>query len=291
MPFNAVTGRLSTQDPNLQSLPSKNKDAAYIKQSIKSRFPKGKIIAADYSQIELRILAHLSGDEYLINAFKKGLDIHAATAAKILGIRLDQVNPDQRRSAKSVNFGIIYGMQEFGLANKLKVSNIVARNYIRDYFSSLPKVEIYTDELKESASTNGFVSTIHGRKVHVSKAMSSDFSEKQRGLRQASNAPMQGSAAEIMKIAMVNIHQDMKERNLKSKMIMQVHDELVFDTHPDEVSIMHSIIKTRMENAVQLSVPLSVDIGISENWEMSHSLDSETKEKVKKQTSELAPNL
>lgn len=289
MPFNAVTGRLSTQEPNLQGLPTKNREAAYIKRSIKSRFPDGKIIAADYSQIELRILAHLSGDESLIDAFNKGLDPHAATAAKVMGIPLAKVTPDQRRDAKSINFGIIYGMQAFGLAIKMKVSKMVAEKYINNYFSSLPKVSTYIDSIKNSAITKGFVSTLFGRKIHVAKAMSSNFAERQRGLRQASNAPMQGTAAEIMKIAMVNIYQDMKEQNLKSKMIMQVHDELVFDTHPSEVSIMHSIIKRRMETAVELSVPLNVDIGISDNWEMSHSLDSNTKEKVKKQTSEIAP--
>ena len=265
----ASTGRLSSTDPNLQNIPVRSGEGRRIRQAFIAK-PGHKLIAADYSQIELRIMAHLSGDAGLLNAFSQGLDVHQATAAEIFGVPLEQVTTDQRRSAKAVNFGLIYGMSAFGLAKQLNVSRNLAQEYINLYFSRYPGVLTYMDTTKENAKANGFVETLMGRRLYLPDINASNGMLRQYAERTAINAPMQGTAADIIKTAMIRIEAWLKTCPYDIKMIMQVHDELVFEVAEKDMEAVKPHIKSLMESALALNVPLIVDMGEGINWDEAH---------------------
>lgn len=273
----AATGRLSSSSPNLQNIPVRNAEGRRIRQAFIP--PQGfKILAADYSQIELRIMAHLSADEGLVSAFSQGKDIHRATAAEIFGVELDTVNTEQRRAAKAVNFGLIYGMSAFGLAKQLNVSRTEAAEYVKLYFQRYPSVKHYMEDTREKAKEDGYVETLFGRKLYLPNINARNGMLRQHAERTAINAPMQGTAADIIKIAMIAVSDWLREAHLakipeeatQTKMIMQVHDELVFEVAEDEIEKVEKIVVDRMVNAVQLDVPLIVDTGIGINWDEAH---------------------
>lgn len=228
-----------------------------------------KIVAADYSQIELRIMAHLSQDKGLISAFKDGKDIHRSTAAEIFGLPLDQVTTEQRRSAKAINFGLIYGMSAFGLAKQLGISRANAQKYIDLYFQRYPMVQTFMTNIREKAKLQGYVETLFGRRLYLPDIHSSNAMRRKGAERVAINAPMQGTAADIIKLAMITIAQEIKNDS-NIRMLMQVHDELVFEVRSEKVEEYCSRIKTLMENATQLIVPLIVDVGVGINWDEAH---------------------
>ncbi|WP_119343834.1 DNA polymerase I [Facilibium subflavum] len=265
----ASTGRLSSSDPNLQNIPIRSEIGRKIRQAFIAE-DGYKIVAADYSQIELRIMAHLSGDQTLLNAFQKGLDIHQATAAEILGIKPSNVTAEQRRRAKAVNFGLIYGMGSFGLAKQLKISRTEAQEYIDIYFSRYPGVKGYMEQARSDALTHGFVETIFGRRLYLPDINSRNIPRRRAAERVAINAPMQGSAADIIKRAMIVIDQMIQKEELPVKMIMQVHDELVFEVKEDKVETLTPVIRQLMESAALLKVPLIVDTGVGDNWDKAH---------------------
>jgi len=265
----AATGRLSSSDPNLQNIPVKTAEGRSIREAFIA--PKGyKILAADYSQIELRIMAHLSQDEGLLNAFSEGLDVHSATAAEVFETELKSVTSEQRRHAKAVNFGLIYGMSRFGLAKQLNISNDEAAHYIDTYFARYPDVGTYMEATKEKAKDLGYVETLFGRRLYLPEINASNGMRRQAAERTAINAPMQGSAADIIKIAMIDVHNWIKTENPDCFMIMQVHDELVFEVAEEKVDEYKAIIGRLMSDAVELSIPLVVDIGVGDNWEQAH---------------------
>ena len=266
----AATGRLSSTAPNLQNIPIKTEQGREIRKSYVPRGEGYTLISADYSQVELRIIAHLSGDEGMIEAFSQKQDIHAATAAKIYGIELADVTSDMRRNAKSVNFGIIYGMSAFGLSEQLQIPRAEAGEIIKQYFIKYPGVKEYMDLSIERARENGYVETIMGRRRNLPDINSTNATVRGYAERNAINAPIQGTAADIIKLAMINIHADLKKLNTKSKMVLQVHDELVFDVHVDELDMLKPLIHDRMMNAVSLTVPLEVEVGVGRNWLEAH---------------------
>lgn len=268
----ATTGRLSSRDPNLQSIPTKRKEARRIKQSFIAE-GLNKIYAADYSQVELRILAHLSQDEKLIRAFKEGRDIHRATAAEVLGIPESSVTKDQRRQAKAINFGLIYGKTAFGLGKDLGIPAESAQKYIDTYFQRYQGVAKYLEGVKAHARKHGYVKTLMGRRIYTPNINSENFGIAKKAERSAINAPVQGTAADIMKKAMVLTFNEMQAKELKSKMIMQIHDELVFEVDESEVALVDELVKRNMESAANLIVPLTVESDIGLNWEESHSLE------------------
>ncbi|WP_342146778.1 DNA polymerase I [Rickettsiella endosymbiont of Aleochara curtula] len=261
-----VTGRLSSSDPNLQNIPARTKEGRKIRQAFIAP-PGYKILAADYSQIELRIVAHVSQDQGLLDAFAKGLDIHQATAAEVLNIPLDQVTPDQRRSAKAVNFGLIYGMSAFGLARQLGISREEAKNYIDRYFTRYPGVKEYMERTRHLAHEHAYVTTLFGRRLNLAYINSSDPIQRRSSERAAINAPLQGSAADIIKKAMITIDHALTQHGLKAHMIMQVHDELVFEVADVDLNPAKQLIEDLMVNTTPLSVPLLVDIQIGSNWD------------------------
>lgn len=261
-----VTGRLSSSDPNLQNIPARTKEGRKIRQAFIAP-PGYKILAADYSQIELRIVAHVSQDQGLVDAFAKGLDIHQATAAEVLNIPLDQVTPDQRRSAKAVNFGLIYGMSAFGLARQLGISREEAKNYIDRYFTRYPGVKEYMERTRHLAHEHAYVTTLFGRRLNLAYINSSDPIQRRSSERAAINAPLQGSAADIIKKAMITIDHALTQHGLKAHMIMQVHDELVFEVADVDLNPAKQLIEDLMVNTTPLSVPLLVDIQIGSNWD------------------------
>ncbi|RDH40950.1 MAG: DNA polymerase I [Candidatus Aquirickettsiella gammari] len=261
-----VTGRLSSSDPNLQNIPARTKEGRKIRQAFIA--PAGyQILAADYSQIELRIMAHLSQDKGLLDAFAQGLDIHRATAAEVLNIPLQQVNREQRRSAKAVNFGLIYGMSAFGLARQLSISREAAKDYIDRYFSRYPGVKEYMQRTRQQAHQQAYVSTLLGRRLHLAHINSSDSLQRRASERAAINAPLQGSAADIIKKAMISIDRALSQHHLKAHMIMQVHDELVFEVADSDLNKTQQLIENLMVNTTKLSVPLTVDIQVGPNWD------------------------
>ena len=261
-----VTGRLSSSDPNLQNIPARTKEGRKIRQAFIA--PAGyQILAADYSQIELSIMAHLSQDKGLLDAFAQGLDIHRATAAEVLNIPLQQVNREQRRSAKAVNFGLIYGMSAFGLARQLGISREAAKDYIDRYFSRYPGVKEYMQRTRQQAHQQAYVSTLLGRRLHLAHINSSDSLQRRASERAASNAPLQGSAADIIKKAMISIDRALSQHHLKAHMIMQVHDELVFEVADSDLNKTQQLIENLMVNTTKLSVPLTVDIQVGPNWD------------------------
>ena len=263
-----ATGRLSSTDPNLQNIPIRNEQGRKIRQAFEA--PKGTImVAADYSQIELRIMAHLSGDKGLLDAFAKGKDIHKATAAEIMGVDESEVTSEQRRHAKAVNFGLIYGMSAFGLARQIGVGRKEAQEYIDIYFERYPGVRDYMERTRDVAAKQGYVETLFGRRLHLPEINSSNGMRRQAAERTAINAPMQGTAADIIKRAMVKMF-DWVSQETDIKMIMQVHDELVFEVPEDQLEDCKAKIKTIMEAAADLDVPLVVDVGCGANWDEAH---------------------
>ncbi len=264
-----ATGRLSSSDPNLQNIPIRSDEGRRVRQAFIA--PTGfQIIAADYSQIELRIMAHLSQDEGLLRAFAQGMDIHRATAAEVFDVPLEEVSAEQRRRAKATNFGLIYGMSAFGLAKQLNIGRNEAKDYIDTYFARYPGVQTYMDNVRLEASDKGYVETLFGRRLHLPEINNSNAMRRQAAERTAINAPMQGTAADIIKKAMVDVDQWLIESRSDAKMIMQVHDELVFEVRVDESKDFSASITALMENAVKLDVPLIVDVGVGENWEQAH---------------------
>ncbi|WDF98939.1 DNA polymerase I [Pectobacterium carotovorum subsp. carotovorum] len=264
-----ATGRLSSSDPNLQNIPVRNDEGRRIRQAFIA--PKGySIVAADYSQIELRIMAHLSGDKGLLNAFANGLDIHRATASEVFGIALDKVTSEQRRSAKAINFGLIYGMSAFGLSRQLNIPRSESQKYMNLYFERYPGVQDYMERTRQQAAKHGYVSTLDGRRLYLPDIHSRNAMARKGAERAAINAPMQGTAADIIKKAMIAIDDWLQKDAPKVKMIMQVHDELVFEIHDSVIEESISKIKVLMEGCMQLNVPLQVDIGTGMNWDEAH---------------------
>lgn len=266
----AATGRLSSNNPNLQNIPIRSTRGKEIRKAFKARSEDFKIMAADYSQIELRIIAALSEDQGMIEAFKSGQDIHAATASKVFDVPLEEVTRDQRSKAKMVNFGIIYGISAFGLSQRLGISRTEAKDIIDNYFEKYSRIKEYMDESIEFARQNEYVETILKRRRYLPKINAGNGMERGFAERNAINAPIQGSAADIIKIAMINVQNRMKAENLKSKLLLQVHDELVFDAHKDELDLLTQLAKEEMERAIQLEVPLVVEGGIADNWLDAH---------------------
>ncbi len=265
-----ATGRLSSSDPNLQNIPIRTEIGRQIRKAFVPSYPDWFIMSADYSQIELRIMAHLSGDENLISAFRKGLDIHSSTAASVFGVKPEDVNYEMRRKAKEVNFGIMYGISPYGLSQRLGIPQPEAKKIIETYFQKFPKVKEYIEKTIEEARRKGYVATLLGRRRYVPDINSRNRTVREFAERTAINMRIQGTAADLIKLAMVRIYSEMKRMKLKSKMILQVHDELVFDVAPDEVEILKEIVRDKMQNALELDVPLIVDIGVGKNWYEAH---------------------
>ena len=264
-----ATGRLSSSNPNLQNIPIRTAEGRRIREAFVS--PMGsKILAADYSQIELRIMAHVSKDEGLLQAFQKELDIHAATAAEIFGVDIDAVTNEQRRSAKAINFGLIYGMSAFGLSKQLKTNRNEAQDYMDLYFSRYPGVKRYMDETKETARAIGYVETVFGRRLYLPDIDASNYQRRQYAERSAINAPMQGTAADLIKKAMINLHHEIIQQSLNAKIIMQVHDELVLEVAESDITEVSNLTQEVMKNIANLDLDLKVDIGFGDNWEQAH---------------------
>lgn len=265
----AATGRLSSSDPNLQNIPVRTAEGRRIRQAFIA--PKGhKIVAADYSQIELRIMAHFSGDPNLRLAFAENADVHRHTAAEVFGVTLDEVSTDQRRSAKAINFGLIYGMSAFGLAKQLGVDRTLAQRYIDTYFERYPGVKAFMDQSRETAREKGYVETLMGRRLYVPDIRSRNGQSRQYAERTAINAPMQGTAADIIKAAMIAVDEWIQSTEVPVRMIMQVHDELVFEVADDFIEPARETIRALMAGATELSVPLLVDVGVGDNWDEAH---------------------
>lgn len=265
----AATGRLSSSDPNLQNIPIRTEEGRRIRQAFVAT-PGYKMVAADYSQIELRIMAHLSADKGLLSAFAKGLDVHSATAAEVFGIATDEVTKDQRRSAKAINFGLIYGMSAFGLAKQLDITRPEAQQYVDLYFQRYPGVKDYMEQTKEKAKEQGYVETVFGRRLYLHEINAKNGMRRQYAERTAINAPMQGTAADIIKIAMINLDKEIERGKLDMRMIMQVHDELIFEIKESQVDEAIKLITSKMESAADLNVPLVVDVGMGINWDEAH---------------------
>jgi len=266
----AATGRLSSNNPNLQNIPIRTERGRQVRKAFIPRDENYVLLAADYSQIELRIIAALSEEDTMISAFKNGEDIHASTASKVFNVPIDEVTREQRSNAKTVNFGIIYGVSAFGLSNQTDLSRSEAKELIDTYYKTYPKLRNYMSEQVDFARDNGYVQTVLGRRRYLKDINASNQVVRGAAERNAVNAPIQGSAADIIKIAMINIHKKLSEGKYKTKMLLQVHDELVFDCYKPELEEMKELIKTEMEHAYELSVPLDVEVGIGENWLEAH---------------------
>ncbi|WP_281310617.1 DNA polymerase I [Flavobacterium flavigenum] len=266
----AATGRLSSNNPNLQNIPIRTERGRQIRKAFVARDENHTLISADYSQIELRIIAALSGEENMIKAFRDGEDIHKATASKVFNVPLDEVSREQRSNAKTVNFGIIYGVSAFGLSNQTSLSRSESAALIEAYYNTYPKLKSYISDQVEFARENGYVQTILGRRRYLKDINSANAVVRSAAERNAVNAPIQGSAADVIKIAMINIHKKLKEENWKSKMLLQVHDELVFDVYNDELEKIQPMIKHEMENAFKMAVPLEVELGLGKDWLEAH---------------------
>ncbi|WP_233883066.1 DNA polymerase I [Tenacibaculum piscium] len=266
----ASTGRLSSNNPNLQNIPIRTKRGQEIRKAFIPRNENYVLLAADYSQIELRIIASLSQEETMMEAFKNGEDIHASTASKVFNVPLNEVTREQRSNAKTVNFGIVYGVSAFGLSNQTDLSRKEAKELIDTYYETYPKLKNYMAKQVDFARDNGYVETVLNRRRYLKDINSRNGIVRSGAERNAVNAPIQGSAADIIKLAMITIYKRFEKENFKSKMLLQVHDELVFDAHKDELEIIKPIIKQEMENAFKMEVPLDVEIGIGENWLQAH---------------------
>ena len=264
-----TTGRLSSSDPNLQNIPIRTEDGRRIRQAFEPS--KGhRFISADYSQIELRIMAHISKDIGLLQAFQEGEDIHSKTASEVFDVNIQEVTPDLRRNAKAINFGLIYGISAFGLGKQLGISRNLAAEYMAMYFEKYPGVKKYMESTKDFASQNGYVETLFGRRLYLRDINASNAIRRQASERAAINAPVQGTAADIMKIAMIKTHQAIKAENVEAKLILQVHDELILDTPKKEIDSVINLLTNSMMGAASLDVPLEIDVGVGDNWDQAH---------------------
>ena len=265
-----ATGRLSSSKPNLQNIPIRTERGKDIRKAFVPSHPGGRIVSADYSQIELRIMAHLSCDTHLINAFRDGQDVHAITASKIFGVPLEEVTADQRRIAKTANFGIMYGISSFGLAQRLHIGRSEAKKIIEDYFANFPAISSFIEDTLTSARETGYVETIFGRRRYLPDINSKNGTVRSLAERTAVNAPIQGTSADIIKMAMINVGRRIESEGLKSRMVLQIHDELVFDAVAEEVETLERIVREEMENVTVLSVPLTVECNHGSNWLEAH---------------------
>ena len=265
----AVTGRLASNDPNLQNIPIRSEEGRRIREAFIAS-PGNKIISADYSQIELRIMAHLSDDASLLKAFHDGQDVHRATASEIFDITPLEVTSDQRRYAKVINFGLIYGMSAFGVASNLGISRTDAKNYIDRYFERYPGVARYMDETRQLAREQGYVETVFGRRLWLPEINSPNGPRRQAAERAAINAPMQGTAADIIKLSMIAVQDWLEKEKLDSKLIMQVHDELVLDVPEKELVLVREKLPELMAQVARLKVPLIAEVGVGDNWDQAH---------------------
>ncbi|MGB0132644.1 DNA polymerase, partial [Dokdonella sp.] len=265
----AATGRLSSSDPNLQNIPIRTEEGRRIRQAFIAP-PGWKILAADYSQIELRIMAHLSGDPGLLSAFHGDQDIHRSTAAEVFGVPLEDVDSNQRRAAKAINFGLMYGMGAFGLARQLGIGRGEAQDYIARYFQRYPGVRDFMDRVREQAHQDGYVETVFGRRLYLNNIASRNQAQRAGAERAAINAPMQGTAADIIKRAMLEVDGWLQGRGDQARMLMQVHDELVFEVREDSTREITEGVRQRMAAAAELAVPLIIDIGVGDNWDEAH---------------------
>lgn len=264
------TGRLSSSNPNLQNIPVRTERGKEIRKAFVAGLPDALIMSADYSQIELRIMAHLSCDAHLIDAFRKGQDVHAATASKIFGTPLDEVTSDMRRIAKTANFGIMYGISAFGLSQRLRCSRSEAKKIIDDYFASFPSIRSFIDDTVAMARETGYVETLFGRRRYINDINSKNATVRALAERNAVNAPIQGTSADIIKLAMSRIYGKMQEQGLRSRMVLQIHDELLFEVVPDELETLKETVISEMENVISLSIPLTVECNYGTNWLESH---------------------
>jgi len=265
----AVTGRLSSNDPNLQNIPIRTSAGRRIRSCFIAP-PGSKIVSADYSQIELRIMAHLSGDENLRRAFTEGEDVHRATAAEVFGLPLDKVGDDERRVAKVINFGLIYGMSSFGVAQNLNIDRGTAQTYVERYFARFPGAKRFMDETRRSARETGYVETVFGRRLWLPELKSGAPVRRQAAERAAINAPMQGTAADLIKLAMVAVQDFLEKEKLRTLLIMQVHDELVLEVPEAEVETVKANVRELMQSVHKLDVPLIADVGVGANWDEAH---------------------
>lgn len=265
-----TTGRLSSSDPNLQNIPVRTEFGRKIRECFVPLSPDHVYVSADYSQIELRLLAHLSQDEGLIAAFTSGADFHASTAAQVFDVPVDQVTPQMRSRAKAVNFGIVYGQQAYGLSQSLGISFAEAKEMIERYFATYPRVRTYLDETVEFAKEHGYAETMFGRRRYIPELTERNPMRKQFGERTAMNHPMQGSAADIIKIAMRRVQQQLVDQGLLARVMLQVHDELDLSVPEDELDTVRIMLKEVMEHAAQLRVPLNVDVSLGANWSQAH---------------------
>ena len=269
----ASTGRLASTNPNLQNIPIRTSDGRRIREAFIAK-DGYKLISADYSQIELRLMAHAANEKEMIKAFNENVDIHSQTASKVFGIPIEDLDSETRRSAKAINFGIIYGISSFGLSKQLSCSQSEAKNFIESYFDQFPKIKIYMDAMIENAKMKGYVETFFGRRIPIKGINSKNFQERSFAERQSINAPIQGSAADIIKRAMIKIHNVFQEKNIEAKMLLQVHDELVFECPKDEINTVSNLIKKEMEQAnlplFPLNIPIVVDFGAADNWSEAH---------------------
>ncbi len=266
----AATGRLSSNNPNLQNIPIRTERGRQVRKAFIPRDKDHSLLAADYSQIELRIIAALSEETNMIEAFKNGEDIHASTASKVFNVPIGEVTREQRGNAKTVNFGIIYGVSAFGLSNQTDLSRTEAKELIDTYYKTYPKLRDYISDQIDFAREHGYVQTVMGRRRYLKDINAGNAVVRGAAERNAVNAPIQGSAADIIKIAMINIHDRLEKGNFRSKMLLQVHDELVFDIYKPELADLQKLIKSEMESAYELAVPLVVDLGLGNNWLEAH---------------------
>jgi DNA polymerase-1 len=263
----AATGRLSSSEPNLQNIPIRTEVGRRVRRSFIPGQSGCSLLSADYSQIELRILAHETQDPRLLQAFREGQDIHAATAAEVMGVELDQVTPDMRRFAKVVNFGVLYGMSEFGLASRTDLPSADAAGFIQRYFERFGTVKEYQERIVREAERTGYVETLLKRRRYLPELRSSNYAVRQGAIRAAVNHPFQGAASDVMKIAMIRIHGFIRERQLKTRMLLQVHDELVFESPVEEIQVFKDELRRIMMGAMDLSVPLEVELKTGPNWD------------------------
>ena len=261
-----ATGRLSSSEPNLQNIPVRDEEGKLLRKIFVPRINGGKIITSDYSQIELRLLAHYSQDARLLYAYSHDIDIHSQTASDIFGVSIDEITSQMRRDAKTVNFGIIYGISDYGLATNLGTDRKTAKQFIDKYFETYSQVKDFMNSSIEKAKELGYVTTLFGRKRNIEEINSDNYMTREFGKRAAMNMPLQGTASDIIKIAMINVFGAIKKQNLKSKLILQIHDELIVDAVPEEVEIVKKLLKTEMENAVKLSIKLEAEVNSGDNW-------------------------
>ena len=261
---------MSSNNPNLQNIPIRTERGQQVRKAFIPRDENHVLMAADYSQIELRIIAALSGDEGMLSAFQNNEDIHSATASKVFNVPLEEVTREQRGNAKTVNFGIIYGVSAFGLSQQTNLNRSEAKELIETYYATYPKLRSYMQDQVDFARDNGYVSTVLGRRRYLKDINSQNAIVRGAAERNAVNAPIQGSAADIIKLAMIAIQNRLENENWKSKMLLQVHDELVFDVPKEEINTLQEMVKKEMENAFEINVPLIVDIGIGNNWLEAH---------------------